>query len=94
MRDKRTRIVYDDARHFVLTTREKFDIITSDPIHPWVRGIAPLYSTEYFELCKKHLNPGGFVTQSVPLYESNLETVQSELVRFLKPSRTVRSGAI
>jgi spermidine synthase len=84
MRDPRTRIVYDDARHFVLTSREKYDIITSDPIHPWVKGIAPLYSTEYFELCKQHLNPGGFVTQWVPLYESNLETVQSELATFFE----------
>ncbi len=91
MHDPRTRIVYDDARHYVLTTKEKFDIITSDPIHPWVKGIAPLYSTEYFELVKKHLNPGGFVTQWVPLYESNVETVQSEIATFFKafPNGTI-----
>ena len=35
--DPRVEIVYDDARHFVATTNEKFDIITSDPIHPWVK---------------------------------------------------------
>ncbi|HWE50931.1 MAG TPA: fused MFS/spermidine synthase [Bryobacteraceae bacterium] len=84
VRDPRTRIVYDDARHFVLTTNDKFDIITSDPIHPWVKGIAPLYSIEYFQLCKQHLNPGGFVTQWVPLYESSVETVQSELATFFE----------
>jgi len=91
MHDPRTRIVYDDARHYILTTTEKFDIITSDPIHPWVKGIAPLYSTEYFELVKKHLNPGGFVTQWVPLYESNVETVQSEIATFFDafPNGTV-----
>jgi spermidine synthase len=91
MHDPRTRIVYDDARHYVLTSTEKFDIITSDPIHPWVKGIAPLYSTEYFELVKKHLNPGGFVTQWVPLYESNVETVQSEIATFFEafPNGTV-----
>jgi spermidine synthase len=91
IRDRRTRIVYDDARHFVLTTPEKFDIITSDPIHPWVKGIAPLYSTEYFQLVKQHLNPGGFVTQWVPLYESNEETVQSEIATFFEvfPDGTV-----
>jgi spermidine synthase len=84
MHDPRTRIVYDDARHYILTSTEKFDIITSDPIHPWVKGIAPLYSTEYFDLVKKHLNPGGFVTQWVPLYESNVETVQSEIATFFQ----------
>lgn len=89
--DKRTHVEYDDARHFILTTPEKFDIITSDPIHPWVKGIAPLYSTEYFELVKKHLKPGGFVTQWVPLYESSVETVQSELATFFEafPNGTV-----
>ena len=71
MHDPRVQIVYDDARHFVLTTHEKFDIITSDPIHPWVKGSATLYSKEYFELVKQHLNPGGVVTQWVPLYESD-----------------------
>jgi spermidine synthase len=82
MHDPRVQIVYDDARHFVLTTREKFDIITSDPIHPWVKGSATLYSKEYFELVKQHLNPGGVVTQWVPLYESDVPTVKSEMATF------------
>jgi spermidine synthase len=80
--DPRVRIVFDDARHFVLTTHEKFDIITSDPIHPWVKGAATLYTSEYFEMCKQHLNPGGLVTQWVPLYESDLPAVKSELAAF------------
>ncbi len=90
-RDPRTKIHYDDARHFVLTTPEKFDIITSDPIHPWVKGTSTLYSKEYFELCKRHLNPGGVVTQWVPLYESDLETVKSEIATFFKvfPNGTI-----
>jgi spermidine synthase len=82
MNDPRVQIVYDDARHFVLTTNEKFDIITSDPIHPWVKGSATLYSKEYFELVRQHLNPGGIVTQWVPLYESDDETVKSEVATF------------
>ena len=82
LRDKRVEVVYDDARHFIATTREKFDIITSDPIHPWVKGSAVLYSREYFELCKARLNPGGLVTQWVPFYESDLAVVQSEIATF------------
>jgi len=80
--DPRTRIVYDDARHYILTSGEKFDIITSDPIHPWVKGSATLYSKEYFEMVKQHLNPGGIVTQWVPLYESDTATVKSEIATF------------
>jgi spermidine synthase len=82
LHDPRVEMVYDDARHYVLTTQEKFDVITSDPIHPWVKGSATLYSKEYFELVKQHLNPGGIVTQWVPLYESDLSTVKSELATF------------
>jgi spermidine synthase len=82
MNDPRTDIHYDDARHFVLTTAEKFDIITSDPIHPWVKGAATLYSKEYFEECKRHLKPGGVITQWVPLYESDPDTVKSEIATF------------
>jgi len=75
-------IVYDDARHYILTTREKFDIITSDPIHPWVKGAATLYTKEYFDLVKAHLNPGGLVTQWIPLYESSEPAVKSEIATF------------
>jgi spermidine synthase len=82
--DKRTEIHYDDARHFVLTTPEKFDIITSDPIHPFVKGSAALYSEEYFEMVKAHLNDGGIVTQWVPLYESDAASVKSEIATFFK----------
>jgi spermidine synthase len=87
----RVEVVYDDARHFILTSREKFDIITSDPIHPWVKGSASLYTQEYFEMCRAHLNPGGVVTQWVPLYESDTATVKSELATFFKvfPGGTV-----
>ena len=82
LHDRRARIFYDDARHYVLTSPDKFDIITSDPIHPWVKGSATLYSKEYFELVKQHLNPGGIVTQWVPLYETDLATVKSEIATF------------
>jgi len=96
LNDKRTEMHYDDARHFVLTTREKFDIITSDPIHPWVKGAATLYSKEYFELAKQHLNPGGVITQWVPLYESDLATVKSEIATFFEvfPNGTVWANNI
>lgn len=80
--DPRVEIVYDDARHFMLTSREKFDIITSDPIHPWVKGSAALYSRDYFELVRRHLNPGGLVTQWIPLYQSSEATIRGELATF------------
>jgi len=82
--DKRTQIYYDDARHYMHTAREKFDIITSDPIHPFVKGSASLYSKEYFQMMRERLKPGGIVTQWIPLYESDLETVKSEIATFFE----------
>ncbi len=73
----------DDARHFLLTTNEKFDAITSDPLDPWVKGAATLYTAEFFDIVKKHLNPGGVVTLFVQLYESNTEATKSEIGTFL-----------
>jgi len=74
----------DDARHFLLTTDEMFDAITSDPLDPWVKGAATLYTREFFELVKRHLNPGGVVTLFVQLYESNPAAVKSEIGTFLE----------
>jgi spermidine synthase len=80
----KVQLVFDDARHFLQTTNEKFDIITSDPIHPWVRGAATLYSEEYLTLSKNHLTPGGVATQWIPLYETDIPSVKSEIGTFAK----------
>ncbi len=84
MHDPRVQIVYDDGRHFIQTTSEKFDVITSDPIHPWVKGSAVLYTREYFEAAKRHLREGGVVSQWVPLYETTADAVKSEIATFLE----------
>lgn len=80
----KTHIHIDDARHYLMTTREQFDAITSDPLDPWVKGAAMLYSREFFETVKKRLKPGGVVTLFVQLYESNTEAVKSEVATFLE----------
>ena len=84
VRNPKVRIHIDDARHFLFTTREKFDAITSDPLDPWVKGAAMLYTREFFELVKSRLNPGGIVTLFVQLYESNTEAVKSEIGTFFE----------
>jgi spermidine synthase len=83
-KNPKTRLVLDDARHFLMTTGEKFDAITSDPLDPWVKGAAMLYTREFFEEVKEHLNPGGVVTLFVQLYESNPAAVKSEIATFLE----------
>ena len=84
VRNPKTQVVIDDARHFLLTTDERFDAITSDPLDPWVKGAATLYTKEFFELAKSKLNPGGTVTLFVQLYESTPEAVKSEIGTFFE----------
>jgi spermidine synthase len=81
---KQVEVVFDDGRHFLRTTREKFDIITTDLVDPWVKGCAALNTVEYFRMCRDHLNPGGILCHWVPLNESNLETAKSVLATFFQ----------
>jgi spermidine synthase len=80
----KVKVHLDDARHYLLTTDEKFDAITSDPLDPWVKGAATLYTREFFNVIKEHLNPGGVVTLFVQMYESNEDAVKSEVATFLE----------
>ncbi|MDB4913454.1 MAG: Spermine synthase [Gemmatimonadetes bacterium] len=82
--NRKTHVQIDDARHFLLTTNQKFDAITSDPFDPWVKGAATLYSREFWEEAKKHLNPGGVVTVFVQLYEAGTPAVKSEMATFFE----------
>jgi spermidine synthase len=84
VRNPKTTVHIDDARHYLLTTDQKFDAITSDPFDPWVKGAATLYTKEFWEEAKDHLNPGGVITVFVQLYESNLAAVKSEVATFLE----------
>lgn len=82
MDNPKVKIVFNDGRNFLLTTREKFDVITADPIHPWFSGAGYLYTTEYFKLAAEHLNPGGIVSQWLPIYELTHENLKSVVRTF------------
>jgi spermidine synthase len=86
----------DDGRHYIATSRDKFDAITSDPLDTWVKGAAALYTREFWELCKSRLNPGGVVTVFLQLYETSDEAVQSEIATFLEafPNGTVFANTV
>ena len=84
VRNPKVHIHIDDARHYLLTTTEKFDAITSDPLDPWVKGAATLYTKEFFQAARDHLNPGGVVTLFVQLYDSSPDAVKSEIATFFE----------
>jgi len=83
--DPRLRVVFNDGRNFLLTTRERFDVITADPIHPWFGGAGYLYTREYFDLAASRLAPGGVMCQWLPIYELDQTNLQS-IVRTFRGS--------
>ena len=68
LRDPRVHLEINDGRNFILGTREKFDVILSDSIHPRYAGNGSLYTRDYFELCRQRLNPGGVISMWLPMY--------------------------
>jgi spermidine synthase len=65
--DPRVRVVANDGRNHLLLGGPPYDVITCDPVHP-LFGSAPLYSLDYFNLCRRRLRPGGVVCQYLPLH--------------------------
>jgi spermidine synthase len=76
------KIIFNDGRNFLTTTRKKFDVITADPIHPWTQGSGYLYTKEYFKIAAEHLEPGGIMCQWLPLYELDTEGLKSVVGTF------------
>lgn len=72
--DPRVEIVADDARNYLLGTKEKFDIIVGDLFTPWHAGTGSLYSLEHFQMAKKQLKPDGVFAQWLPLYQLTPES--------------------
>ncbi len=91
LRDPRLSIWYGDGRNFLLRTREQFDVILSDSIHPRYCGNGSLYTREYYQLCRSRLTPGGVVSQWLPLYTLTPDNFQMILKAFLDvfPETTV-----
>ena len=67
LHNPKVQVRIDDGRHYLLTTKERFDGITVDPLDPWVKGAANLYTQEFLEVMKQHLNRGGVVTHVHPV---------------------------
>jgi len=84
LRNPKVKTRIDDGRHYLLTTQQRFDGITIDPLDPWVKGAAGFYTQEFLETLKQHLNPGGTVTLYVQLFETDLEAVKSTVATFFK----------
>jgi spermidine synthase len=59
--DPRLRVILDDGRNRLLTSRKRYDIITSNAVHARLSG--NLYTEEFYRLCRNRLAPGGVMCQ-------------------------------
>ena len=75
--DARVRVIVDDGRSFLASTREKYDIIISEPSNPWISGVSNLFTREYFRAAREALAPGGRLAQWIQLYSLTPEAVAS-----------------
>jgi spermidine synthase len=73
--DPREKIVVREAREYLQHTREKFDLIISEPSNVWVAGEANLFTREFFELAKTRLNKDGWMEIWFHSYEIDCKSL-------------------
>lgn len=76
-------MVEEDGRNFLLTTKERYDLITSEPPPPSNAGIVSLYTREYYLLCKKRLTEKGIVSQWIPLHHLSEDDFRALVATFI-----------
>ncbi|RIK67900.1 MAG: hypothetical protein DCC65_05360 [Planctomycetota bacterium] len=61
--DPRVRVIVNDARNALLLAPDRYDIIISQPSHPWTAGASHLYTREFMTLARERLAPDGVLLQ-------------------------------
>jgi spermidine synthase len=79
----KARMTIEDGRVVVALPGERYDVITTDPIHPGVAGSASLFTTEHLRLCRSRLAPGGAVSLWLPLYQMGPEEMKAIVGSFV-----------
>jgi spermidine synthase len=77
MRDPKMVITIADAREVLLTSRETYDIIVSEPSNPFRAGIASLFTREFYLAVEGRLAPRGLFAQWVQTYDIDPETMRT-----------------
>ena len=72
--DPRLRLIVDDARSYLSHTRQRYDVIISEPSNPWMAGTGALFSREFYSRAAAALEPDGVYLQWLQAYELSDET--------------------
>ena len=61
--DARLNLVINDVRNAIMLSDKRYDIIVSQPSHPWTGGASHLYTREFLALAKSRLRADGVFLQ-------------------------------
>ena len=73
--NSKTNLIIQDGRIHLALTRQKYDVIISEPSNPWMAGLATLFTREMFVLAKDRLNHDGIFVQWVHTYGMDWGTI-------------------
>lgn len=74
--DARVRLDINDARNTLRVDPQRYDVIASQPSHPWRVGAANVFTQQFFEIVRSRLNPGGVYAQWVNLFNMDATTLR------------------
>jgi spermidine synthase len=96
LNNPKMKVHVDDAKSFLQTTTNNYDIIVSEPSNPWMAGVAGLFSLEFYDACRRHLNEDGIMCQWLHIYEIPEEAINTVLKTYtlIFPYTTVWTGAM
>lgn len=89
-------LIIDDARNYLLTSDEHYDVIIADIFFPMSSGSSSMFSKEYYKACLDKLNEGGVMAQWIPLHQFSAEELTITLKTFSQvfPDTTLWFGMI
>jgi spermidine synthase len=82
LQDSRLRMIVDDARTQLRVNPAQYDLIVSEPSHPWVPGVANLFTREFFTLGRERLRDDGIFVQWLQIYQLSTGNLRSVLATF------------
>jgi len=82
LEDPRLRLIVDDARTLFQVSPTRYDFIVSEPSHPWVPGVANLFTREFFQLGRDRLVDEGLFVQWLQIYQLSTDSLRSVLATF------------
>ncbi|MGH9875833.1 MAG: fused MFS/spermidine synthase [Pyrinomonadaceae bacterium] len=82
LNDPRLHLIIDDARTYLSVVPTRYDMIISEPSHPWVPGVANLFTREFFQLGRARLNDDGIFVQWLQIYQLSTDSLRSALATF------------